>query len=191
MLHSGSSLNSLLSPLASPYAPPPDDQFKIIYSDGQPVAIHSGMYAGHEVLQNISDDAIDEAFPPNAEDAAELDAVEDFVRFMANISILEEEEEKARNEFNHVGRRWEARREEGLKGKPLPVTGMISKKKHLNNHDLNWNGRKSIVHRDFFLPKNKRNNGEISKKFGRKPATTKSMFQRGRNNPIQQPRKHS
>ena len=85
-------------------------------------------------------------FSPSIEDAAELDATYEFLRTMVDLSYLEEREEKARNGFSHVKKRWESRvsknftsfntevegnfsnlnsfpllrkkRQEGLKGKP-------------------------------------------------------------------------
>merc|ERR1719396_57781 len=89
-----------------------------IYNDGTPslVAIEES-----EILCGISDEAIAEFFPPTDEELAELLAVETFNEVMAHLSMLEDSEEKARKYFGHVGKRWEKRREEGLKGRPKPV----------------------------------------------------------------------
>ena len=60
---------SLLSPLASPFFPSTEDypSFTSIYNNGMPAGVVVGSNAEHEILLNIPDEAIDEAFPPNAE----------------------------------------------------------------------------------------------------------------------------
>ena len=65
---------SILSPLASPFVPTKEDEycsfnsdFSTIYDNGVPVGIVKGSNATHEILRNISDQAIDEMFPPNAQ----------------------------------------------------------------------------------------------------------------------------
>jgi len=116
-------MTSMLSPLATPftYTGAPnhvESVFKAIYVNGVPQLVAFGEHSDHEVIHNIPDDAIDELFPPTATDAAELDATDDFLRTMVDLSFLEEREEKARNdEFFHMKKRWESRRQEGLKGK--------------------------------------------------------------------------
>jgi len=91
----------------------------IIYNDGIPSCSFQG--TDSEFLHSITDEAIDEAFPPSAEEAAELEAVELFVEMMANLAHLEEREEMTRFSKDHtgLGKRWIARRE--LKGKPRPA----------------------------------------------------------------------
>mmetsp|Transcript_14120 Transcript_14120/g.16667 ORF Transcript_14120/g.16667 Transcript_14120/m.16667 type:complete len:199 (+) Transcript_14120:19-615(+) len=115
-------LSRPLSPHASPFAPfeaptDADSIFREIYFNGVPQLVAFGEHSDHEVIHNIPDEAIDELFPPTATDAAELDATDDFLRTMVDLSYLEEREEKARNEFSHVKKRWESRRQDGMKGK--------------------------------------------------------------------------
>merc|ERR1711935_624487 len=49
-----------------------------------------------ELLKNFSDETLDEAFPPTAQEAAELEAAEAFVFLMANLDVLERKEEAIR-----------------------------------------------------------------------------------------------
>jgi hypothetical protein len=111
---------SILSPLASPFQPSLSmmaiDDYGAIYSDGVPTAIAVG--GEYEILHNIQDEAIDEAFPPSAEEAAELEAVENFIDILATLSLLEEREEAARESFVGVHKRWSARRKDGLINHP-------------------------------------------------------------------------
>jgi hypothetical protein len=64
---------SVLSPLASPFVPLHEDEatyysdFNTIYDNGVPVGCVKGAHAAHDILYNIPDQAIDEAFPPTAE----------------------------------------------------------------------------------------------------------------------------
>jgi hypothetical protein len=78
------------------------------------------MHPEHEVVQHIPDEAIEEMFPPSAEDVAEMEAADDFVETMAWLSYLDECDEQARFNFAGLKKRWEARREAGLVGKPHP-----------------------------------------------------------------------
>jgi len=110
---------SILSPMASPFQPTPvvmDEDFGAIYSDGVPTAVAAG--GESEILHNIQDEAIDEAFPPSAEEAAELEAVENFIDILATLSLMEEREEAARESFVGVHKRWSARRKDGLISHP-------------------------------------------------------------------------
>ena len=84
----------------------------------------------HAIVQGYQDDALDENFPPSAEEAAELEAVEMFVDILATLSLLEDREEKARASFCHIQKRWEARREGGLKGKPKPPKHLVDSVNH-------------------------------------------------------------
>lgn len=116
---------SVLNPLANSFHPrfgEPLD-FGTIYIEGVPSASFSGTaHPEHNTLHNIPDDAIDEAFPPSADEAAELDAVMDFVLTMSYLNVVEEQEERARTNFSHVaGKRWEARRSRGMVGRPHPA----------------------------------------------------------------------
>ena len=59
-----------------------------IFNQGVPSLTFSGSES--EFLHTIADEAIDEAFPPNAAEAAELEAAETFVSLMAQLALLEE-----------------------------------------------------------------------------------------------------
>lgn len=115
---------SVLNPLASSFHPRFDEplDFGTIYTNGVPSASFFGAHPEHTTLHNIDDDALDEAFPPSADEAAELDAVMDFVLTMSYLNVVEEQEERARSDFSHVaGTRWEARRARGMVGRPHPA----------------------------------------------------------------------
>lgn len=118
----------LLSPLAAPFQPLTTVQAMPIYNDGVPVMVG----AEDEILHGIQDESIDEYFPPSAQEAAELEAVEVYVDLMATLSLLEEREERARESFGGFGKRWEARREDGLKGKPRLPKNLVSAVDHTN-----------------------------------------------------------
>lgn len=130
-------MTKVLSPLATPFAPSqeePEDMFAI-YNDGVPSLVGSGPNWEQMILHNISDEALDEAFPPTAEEAAEMEAAELFVETMVNLAMLEEMEEESRKNFVHIRKRWEARREEGLVGKPYPVAEGRHKNTHVKQAD--------------------------------------------------------
>jgi hypothetical protein len=118
-------MTSVLSPLAAPFHPQAfyEPVNLAIFNDGVPSFMFQ---AGQEsrLLHGITDDALDEAFPPDACDAAELEATEFFVSLMSNLAFLEEREEAARSE-DHAGlkKRWAARRE--LIGRPKPPKNLV------------------------------------------------------------------
>jgi hypothetical protein len=99
----------------------------IIYNDGIPSCSFQGTQC--EFLHGIADDTLDEAYPPSAEDAAELEAVEIFVEMMATLAYLEDKEEALRSS-EHLGlqKRWAARRE--LVGRPRPAMHSIEPSLH-------------------------------------------------------------
>jgi len=114
----------MLSVTAKPFHPVHGIEMNaIIYNDGIPSCSFQG--SSSEFLHSITDEAIDEAFPPSAQEAAELEAVEIFVEMMANLAHLEEKEEMTRFSDDHtgLGKRWMARRE--LRNKPLPAKHSI------------------------------------------------------------------
>lgn len=104
--------------------------FGIVYNDGVPGFVLTSEHDVAEVLHGIQDHAIDENFPPTAQEAAEMEAVQAFVEMMAMFAFLEEREEQARLNFGSFEKRWEARRAEGLTGKPNPAKGLVKPKDH-------------------------------------------------------------
>lgn len=104
-----------------------------IYNDGIPSMVMSSKDALSEILHGIQDEALDEEFPPDAQEAAELEAVEIFVEMMAQLSLLEEIEERSRVDFHHIKKRWESRRQEGLKSRPHVAKHMVDRVDHKNN----------------------------------------------------------
>lgn len=123
-------MSSVLSPLAPAFHPQAfyEPVTLAIFNDGVP----SFMFQpGQEtmLLHGITDDALDEAFPPDASDAAELEATEFFVSLMSNLAFLEEREEAARSE-DHSGlkKRWAARRE--LLGRPKAPKHLVHSVSH-------------------------------------------------------------
>lgn len=109
-------------------SPPPlvvyDNHQLCIFNDGVPsfVLLWSNDRDSEEKENDYDEDdldhplAIHEAFstPCNAQEAAELDAVRDFVELLAQLSWLEDREEHARTTFGHILKRWEVRRAQGL-----------------------------------------------------------------------------
>lgn len=123
----------MLSVTAKPFRPMYGTEVDaIIYNDGIPSLSFQG--SDTEFLHSITDEAIDEAFPPNAQEAAELEAVEIFVEMMASLAQLEEREEMTRfsEDHNGLGKRWEARRE--LKNKPRPAKHSVKPVVHSQKH---------------------------------------------------------
>mmetsp|Transcript_22053 Transcript_22053/g.46681 ORF Transcript_22053/g.46681 Transcript_22053/m.46681 type:complete len:207 (+) Transcript_22053:173-793(+) len=121
---------SILSPAAPPFQPSSFSSVIAegssivefaIFNNGVPSSVFYGIHPEHEVLQHIADEAIDETFPPTAEDVAEMEAAEEFVEFMAWLAFLDECDERARFSFSDIKKRWEARRAQGLVGKPHRV----------------------------------------------------------------------
>ena len=104
--------------------------FAYVYNDGVPGLALTSEHDVAEVLHGIQDKAIDENFPPTAEEAAEMEAVQAFVEMMATLAFLEEHEEQDRINFGSLEKRWEARRAEGLTGKPHPAKGLVKPKDH-------------------------------------------------------------
>jgi hypothetical protein len=72
-----------------------------------------------DIIRGFSDEAIDECFPPTAQDVAELEAVEEFLHTLARLEAMEEREERVRHDITILPKRWSARRE--LQGKPRPA----------------------------------------------------------------------
>lgn len=116
---------SVLSPLAEPFHPfvgalVPNT---IIYNDGIPSLSFQGSES--EFLHLITDETIDEIFPPDAQEAAEIEAMEMFVGLMADLAYLEEREEATRSvEHSGLTKRWVARRE--LEDRPRPAKHLVT-----------------------------------------------------------------
>ena len=96
-----------------------------IYTNGQPTMTLVTEKDRYDILQGIDDEALDQVFPPDAEEAFELETAEAFVTEMATLAMLEEREEQARNTFRHYEKRWEVRRAAGPSGRPRPAMHLI------------------------------------------------------------------
>lgn len=96
-----------------------------IYNDGEPTMTLVTEKDRYDILQGINDEALDDVFPPDAEEAFELETTEAFVREMATLAMLEEREEQARRTFLHYEKRWEVRRAAGPSGRPRPAMHLI------------------------------------------------------------------
>lgn len=121
----------LLRPDAPAFHPLYEPVHLAIYNDGVPSMVLTSEYELNKIVHGIQDDAIDEGFPPDALDAAELDEADAFVEQMAVLAMMEEQEEKARFEFNHIKKRWEVRRAEGLHGRrPKPAKHVVTPVEH-------------------------------------------------------------
>jgi hypothetical protein len=184
---------SVLSPLAPPFHPMFEPINIAIYNDGIPSMCVIGTKAELEILHGIPDDAIDEQFPPTAEDAAEIEATERFVEIMASLALLEEMEEKARMSFCHIKKRWEARRAEGLHGKPRPPRREVSPVDHSNTGMRKQMRDTSIVpfkHAHYFLLLTALEQRERAKMAARRSSSQPGMKAAHGHKPIQQPRKN-
>eukprot|EP00934_Nitzschia_sp_Nitz4_P002297 Nitzschia sp. Nitz4//scaffold2_size372955//152622//153161//NITZ4_000408-RA/size372955-processed-gene-0.497-mRNA-1//-1//CDS//3329546733//2297//frame0 len=176
---------SVLSPLAKPFHPSMGEEaHPTIFNNGVPILTVKSTET--DFLRTISDEALDEAFPPSAEEAAELEAVEMFVMLMMNLDSLEEREEAARTIYAGLAKRWEARRT--LQGKPREAKGSIKEVKHGDprsqetRHVVIHNSGPSLADNHMRMKENaKKNKTQMNFK------ATKPMHSR----PIQQPRKHS
>jgi len=177
---------SVLSPLAEPFHPMMGEVISpTIFNDGVPAFTFQGSES--EFLHSITDETLDEAFPPSAEDAAELEAAEFFVGLMANLAVLEEREEAARMLHAGLKKRWEARR--GLSGKPRAPRHLVHPVRHGEPHLLNSNEIVMYDHTSTIVDNRMRakHNTQMTK-----PRMMKRSFQRtAYKKPIQQPRKNS
>jgi hypothetical protein len=106
----------MLSPLAHPFHPTNSMETFQIFNNGIPSLVP----LDSDIIRGFSDEAIDECFPPTAQDVAELEAVEEFLRILAHLEVMEEREERVRHDISILHpKRWAARRE--LQGKPRPA----------------------------------------------------------------------
>ena len=134
----------MLSVSAKPFHPVHGKEIDtIIYNDGIPSMSLRGVSDTEFLHSMLTDEVMDDAYPPSAAEAAELDAVETFVALLAQFSILEEREEQTRlfgaapttttaggAAASFLGKRWCARRE--LVDKPHPAKHSIQPVLH--NH---------------------------------------------------------
>jgi hypothetical protein len=135
-----------LSPNAPAFHPYFEPCHIAIYNEGMPSLTLTTEQDRFKILHGIQDEALDEGFPPDADDAAELDAVDAYVEEMALLAFMEEQEQMAREGFVHIKKRWEARRKEGLKGRPHPAKHLFDKKTHTAvHHDAFAVNCKSLV----------------------------------------------
>jgi|Transcript_23814 hypothetical protein len=184
---------SMLSPLAAPFQPQ-SAYFSTcevsIFNEGIPSYVLVGEHADHDVLQGISDEAIDEHFPPSPEEIEELEAVQMFVECMARLSFLEEREESARENFSFVNKRWEARRAKGLVNRPYPPRADAEQK---HGHVVNVNETNLVPYDHSFRAFGFSDlESKLRARDSRKRAVTRSKPNKGIHGhrvPIQQPRK--
>lgn len=189
-----------LSPSAQAFEPSSSSLEFAIFNNGIPSSVFYGMHPEHEVVQHIPDEAIEEIFPPTAEDVAEIEAAEDFVETMAWLSYIDECDEKARFSYQGYGKRWAARREDGLVGKPRPPrTQHSDQASDDGSYDMRMGrGRSGTIGSAGsesslvpYAPKVfevKPRKAENSRMFGSVPKNVRSMH--GHRAVIHQPRKH-
>lgn len=183
-------MTSVLSPLAKPFHPlMGQDVNSIIYNDGVPALAFQG--SPSQFLHTIEDETLDEAFPPSAEDAAELEAVEIFVEMMATLSYLEDKEEAARDLHSGLKKRWEARRE--LVHRPKPAKHLVKSVVHAQPNTV---GSLDIVVFDHshVLQEHRlrqRESAHMAKLSMPKKNNGNKMSMMHQHKPIQQPRKQN
>lgn len=186
-------MHSVLSPLAQPFQPV---EFAI-FNNGVPSSVFYGSHPEHEVIAHIEDEALDETFPPDASDVAEIEAVQDFVDLMSWLSFLDEHEESSHTSFAGLTKRWESRRSAGLVGKPRAARNkalatVISKAAAAHSGAVNLKETDLVS----FVPKTYEVTSSVvanqkKKDFQMKvnPKNVKGVH--GYKTPIQQPRKHN
>jgi len=183
----------ILSPLAAPFHPTFEPVNLAIYNDGVPTLAVPDE-AERELLHGIQDDALDEGFPPDAMDAAELEAVETFVDILATLSLMEDRELAAREGFVGLAKRWKARREDGLLHRPRPAKHSVHVIDHQRGKALNSinitdlvsytpNCPKSIMSLCSRQQQNEKHMSKASMKAGKNLGSSQRK-------PLQQPRKH-
>jgi hypothetical protein len=183
-------MTSVLSPLAKPFHPSIGQEVNsVIYNDGVPSLSFFG--SDSDFLHLIEDETLDEAFPPSAQDAAELEAVELFVEMMAALSYLEDKEEATRAVHSGLKKRWEARRE--LVGRPKLAKNLV--KQVVHNQSSNT-GTMELVAFDHshILEEHRmcqREQARMAKLAMPKKNNIKNKMMVHTQKPIQQPRKHS
>lgn len=155
-----------------------------IYNSGVPSLTVPNEQGLSDILHGIEDPM--DSFPPDAEDAFELEMAEQFVEEMANLSLLEERDQRARTHFTHVQKRWEVRRATGPRGRPKKAMNLIVPENHLSNKSANVTTLVvSSRHHRMHL-QNKMHAEELKQR--REPRSMK-MTAMKHTQPIQQPRK--
>jgi hypothetical protein len=182
-------MTSILSPNAAAFHPFFEPVNVAIYNNGVPSMTLVSEDEVCEILHGIQDDALDEGFPPTASEAAELEAVADFVQSMAMLAYMEEREERARLTFCHIKKRWEVRRSEGLIGRPRPAKHSVEEVKHLPRSAVHTMSIVPYTHRHTETEAKMRHQELASR--NREPRNAKHIAGARRTCPIQQPRKNS
>jgi hypothetical protein len=179
---------STLSADASPFHPKYEPVEIAIFNDGVPSMMMPTEQDRYDILHGIEDQALDEEFPPDAGDAAELEAAEAFVIEMATLAMLEEREERARHGFYHFKKRWEVRRAAGPSGRPRPAMNLIVPVDHATKNAtvhiktlVPYSHHRGVAHERTL---------EIKMSQRIEPRQTKMTAMSNRQT-IQQPRKHS
>lgn len=160
-----------------------------IYNDGVPcMMVKKGSES--ELLHGIADEALEEVFPPDATEAAELEACEQFVMLMMDFVLMEEREEAMRENHQGMAKRWQARRE--LVGRPKPASHThnvhpIIHGKHIDTEALVVYDHSHFAIEHKMRAKEHQMNGHV-------PSNKKKMHQGSslpikNRRPIQQPRK--
>jgi len=181
----------LLSALAQPFQPAFSSPAGLVFNDGAP----SALMLDHDLVCGYSGEALDENFPPSAQEAAEIEAVETFVGIMAYLSMLEEKEERARSSFCHIQKRWEARREDGLVSKPRQAkhsVEIVDHNKHVAGKTLTTTDLVSLTHSlDRALAAKDLQSRSRSREEFRRVNNKKGGKMNGQRIPVHQPRKQN
>lgn len=168
-----------------------------IYCNGVPCLTLPTEADRSTILHGINDEAIlDEGcFPLDAIDAAELEATDAFVIEMANLALLEEREEQARQSFNHIQKRWESRRKAGLTGRPHPCMHLHEANDHLVSKSMPSTSPNSLVPVTSINHRNNHIDDKMRVKVMLYSHKVTNVPRRSTNNkirrPIQQPRKET
>lgn len=181
-------VSSKLNPKASPFHPYYEPTHLYIYNDGVPILSVPTHQDCEKVLHGIQDESLDENFPPDALDAAELEVCEDFNEMMAQIDSMEEREELARLYKTGFSKRWEARRSEGLRGRPRPPKFSIQPKVHLPKLKISSIMALEPYQHRVVMAEKKAHRNEVHYLHGKMKVLGNPHFHHLRG-PIQQPRK--
>lgn len=115
---------SILRADAPDFEHQPYEPFNVaIYNNGIPSMTLVDEKGVSDILHGVDD--LIEQYPPNAEEAFEIELAEHFVEEMAFLALLEERDYAARNGFTHFQKRWEVRRAMGPTGRPKPAMHLV------------------------------------------------------------------